>query len=464
MLKQFSAIGAFCVICIATPALAAPDAATFRRQLDGFIEAQMKAQKVPGVAVAVLQKGDIIVSKGYGKASVELDAPVTTDTIFQSGSVGKMFTATAIMLAVEEGKIALDDPVGKYLPNAPESWNAITIRHLLSHTSGIPDYYGTVYDFRHDYTDDDLIRMAYGLKLDFKPGSRWSYSNTAYVLLGIIVKKVTGKSYLEFLDERVFKPVGMRTTRGINDRDIVPNRAAGYQLINGELKNQDWVSMANPTADGSLFFTIKDMIEWARAVEQGTVLSSTSWKEVYTPIRLNSGKTYPYGFGWGVTQVAGHPRYAHAGAWQGFRTYYSRYLGDDLSVILLTNSADTKLNTFMDGIAGLWDPALVAPGPRPKPMPAIDQRVRAMIERARSGTLREQDLPMAIPGTVEALNEAVAPAFKTIGPLTKLELTDRSEVGDDTVYSYDAAFGEQNFTVKLNIAPGDRVSNFRIMN
>ena len=464
MMRRLAGLGALLAMSVSIPASAAPDPATFQRELDQFIETEMAAQKVPGVAVAVLRKGEIVVAKGYGKASVELGVPVTADTIFQSGSVGKMFTAAAVMVEVEEGKIGLDDPVGKYIPGVPESWGPITIRHLLTHTSGIPDYYADVYDYRRDYTDDDLIKMATSLKLDFKPGARWNYSNTAYVLLGIIVKKVSGKSYLDILDTRVFKPVGMKTARRINDRDIVPNRAAGYQLVNGELKNQDWVSMANPTADGSLYFSIKDMIEWARAVERGAVLSSDSWKQIYTPVRLNSGKTYPYGFGWGITQAGGHPRLSHAGAWQGFRTYYSRYLGDDLSVVLLTNSADTELNTFMDGIAGLWDPALVAPGPRPAPAPAIDRRLTQLIDMAREGKLRPDDMPVAVPGSAEVANEVYAPMLKALGPLGKLELTDRREVGDDIVYSYRAVFGTRTLPIKLAIAPGEQVSGFTIMN
>lgn len=462
MLRQITTLCTLATLCIVAPAIAAPDTDTFKKQLDAFVEAQMRDQKVPGVAIAVLRKGEIVVAKGYGRATVEHDVPVTTDTIFQSGSVGKMFTATAVMAQVERGKIGLDEPVTKYLPDAPASWRPMTIRHLLTHTSGIPNY-GANFDYRRDYTDDELVKIAYALPLDFTPGARWSYSNTAYTLLGILVKKATGRSYIDILDTQVFKPLGMKTAQGISDADIVPHRASGYQLVNGVLKNQDWVSPTmNSTADGSLYFSLNDMIAWARGVEQGKVLASGSWKQIYTPVRLNSGKPFPYGFGWSIVEAGGHPRYHHGGAWQGFRTFYSRYLGEDLSVILLTNSANTKLETFVNGIAGLWDPALVAPGARPAPDPAIDRRVTTLLEKARAGTLSQQDIPIGSAGFVEVANQHFAPMLKKLGSLTKLELTDRRELGDDTSYTYAATYGDRTVTVKFALAPGDQVSTFII--
>ncbi|TCW78750.1 serine hydrolase [Burkholderia sp. SRS-46] len=462
MLRQIAGICALTMLCVAAPATAEPDRDKFRKQLDSFVEVQMQSQKVPGVAIAVMHKGEAVVAKGYGKATIEHDVPVTTDTVFQSGSVGKMFTAVAIMRQVEQGRMGLDDPVSKYLKATPESWRTITIRHLLTHTSGIPDYYGSVYDYRHDYTDDELVRMAYELPLDFKPGSRWNYSNTGYVLLGILVKNVSGRSYLEVLDTDVFKPLGMKTARGVNDRDIVPNRAAGYQLVDGVLKNQDWVSMANPTADGSLYLSLNDMIAWERGVESNAVLSRDGWKQVYTPVRLNSGKPFPYGFGWEINEAGGSPRYSHAGTWQGFRAYYSRYLGDGLSVLLLTNLAESQLNTFMDGIAELWDPRLVTPESRPTREPALDNRVAALIELVRAGKLRQKDVPLAVPRFAEAANKELAPMLKALGPLIKLELTERREEGDDIAYIYAATFSARTVAVKLSVANDSLVSNLMI--
>lgn len=462
---MFGQARTFCAVmalCAGAPALAAPDPATFKAQLDAFVEREMREEKVPGVAIAVLRKGEIVVAKGYGSADVENDVPVTTQTIFQSGSVGKMFTAAAVMTQIEKGRMGLEDPVSKYLPDAPASWRTMTIHHLLTHTSGVANY-GRDFDYRRDYSDDELVKVAYGLPLDFAPGARWNYSNTGYALLGILVKKATGKSYLEVLDTEIFKPLGMKTARGISDGDIVRHRASGYELVDGKLKNQDFVSPTlNATADGSLYFSIEDMIAWARGVEQGKVLSAAGWKQVYTPVKLNSGKSYPYGFAWRVDTEGGQPRYHHGGAWQGFRTYYSRYLGDDLSVVLLTNSAATKLDTFIDGIAKLWDPALVAAPPRPKPEPETARRVTALIEAARAGSLRQEDLPLTGKGFAEMVNPYFSNMLKPVGALTKLELTERRELGDDINYTYAATFGDRTMKVSYAVAPGNQVSTFII--
>lgn len=453
---------AMAALMIAMPAMAAPDPAIFKAQLDALMDKELRAQKIPGAAVAVLRDGAIVVAKGYGLANVEHDVPVTPDTIFQSGSLGKMFTATAVMLEVEQGKIALDDPVSKYLPGTPPSWSGVTVRNLLTHTSGIPNY-GEDFDYRRDYSDDDLLKIAYALPLSFKPGARWSYSNTGYEMLGILVRKATGRSYLDILQKDVFAPLGMKTARGISDSDIVPHRAAGYHLVDGALKNQDWVSPSmNSTADGSLYFSLNDMIAWARGVEQQKLLGADGWRQVYTPVRLNSGKSYHYGFGWQVQQAAGQPHYSHGGSWQGFKTFYSRYLGDGLSVILLSNSAETKVDEIADGIAGLWDPALTAPPPRPAPAPAIAKRVSAMIEKVRAEKLTAADLPLAGAGYAAAANQFFSKIVRDAGPLTKLDLVEKNESGDDVEYVFNATFGQQQHRIGYTVAPGDQVSSFYV--
>lgn len=463
MLRRITTLCALATLGVAAPVLAAPDPGTFEKRLDAFVAAEMQAEKVPGVAIAVLRKGEIVVAKGYGQADVENAVPVTADTIFQSGSVGKMFTSAAVMSQVESGKMRLDDPVSKYLPDAPATWRTMTVRHLLTHTAGVANY-GADFDYKRDYSDDELVKIAYALPLDFQPGARWNYSNTGYALLGILIRKATGRSYLDVLDTEVFKPLGMKTARGISEADIVPHRASGYHLVGGVLKNQDWVSPSlNTTADGSLYFSLNDVIAWARGVERGQVLTAASWQQIYTPVKLNSGKPYPYGFAWRIEKTAdGHPRYSHGGAWQGFRTYVSRYLGDDISIILLTNSADTKLETFVDGIARVWDPALVARGPAPAAQPDVERRVSALVKKAREGALSQQDIPLAAPGFAEVANPYFAGMLKKLGAVTKLEISDRAELGDDTLYTYVATFGDRTASVSLGIASDGQVSSFMI--
>ena len=262
--------------------------------IDQFIRAEMERQKIPGVSLAVVKDGKPLLVKGYGFANLEHQVAVKPETIFQSGSVGKQFTATAVMLLVEEGKIGLDEKIGKYLGEVPEAWKNITIRHLLSHTGGMTDY-PQDFDFRKDYTEDDLLKRAKAVPTAFAPGEKWAYSNLGYVTLGIIINKVTGKFYGDFLQERVFMPLGMTTARVISEADIVPNRAAGYRLDKGEIKNQVWVSPSlNTTADGALYLSVHDMMKWDEALRSGKILKKASLDEMWSPIKLNSGQTHPY--------------------------------------------------------------------------------------------------------------------------------------------------------------------------
>lgn len=326
---------------------------------DRAIRAEMATQHIPGAAVAVIDKGRVAFARGYGMANVEHAVPVTPDTVFQSGSVGKQFTAAGILCLVEDGKIRIDDPVAKYLPEVPASWAPIRIRHLLTHTSGIPDYATESFDYRGDYDDAKIVALARELPLEFPAGSRWKYSNTGYALLGIIIDRVTGHHYSELLRERIFAPLGMRSARLIDEASIVPHRAAGYRLMHGELANQEWVSPTlNTTADGSLYLSLNDMIAWDAGLRAGQVLSATSWQQIYTPVTLTDGSTYPYGYGWYVSVSPGQEIHEHGGAWQGFKTYIRRYLGDDVTVIVLANLGDADPARFTDHVAVAWLPKL----------------------------------------------------------------------------------------------------------
>jgi CubicO group peptidase (beta-lactamase class C family) len=197
-------------------------------KVDAYIKTEMEKQKIPGVALAVVRDGKIILAKGYGLANVEHQIPVKPETIFQSGSMGKQFTATAVMMLMEDGKLNLDDKIAKYISDVPPAWANITVRHLLTHTSGMTDY-PAGFDFRRDYTEEELLKRIKAVPLAFQPGEKWSYSNLAYVTLGILIHKVSGQFYGDFLRDRVFKPLDMSTARVISEEAIVPNRAAGYR-------------------------------------------------------------------------------------------------------------------------------------------------------------------------------------------------------------------------------------------
>lgn len=439
-------------------------------RIDTFVRSEMARQKVPGVAVAIVRKGDVIVAKGYGVANVEHKVPVGPETIFQSGSVGKQFTSTAVMLLVEQGKIGLQDPVTKFFPDAPASWQAITVHHLLTHTSGIPEYEGVtegpaVFDLRRDYSEDELARLAFGLTLEFPPGSRWNYSNTGYVLLGIIIHKVSGQFYGDLLRDRVFAPLGMKTARVISDADIVANRAAGYRLDKGTLKNQEWVSPTlNSTADGALYFSVRDMIAWAKGLRSGAILSPKGWEQVYDPVKLNSGSRYPYGFAWFVDTLNGKLRQHHSGSWQGFQSYISRYLGEDLTIIVLANLAEADPGRIVDGVAGILVPALAAP--KMKPIPDREPDVRARLDRllrlTRAGGLTPTDFAYVRNGFFPNVAKRYQDQLMKLGTVQRALLLERKVLGDDRIYTYELEYATESLVITLGLAPDDKVSLFTI--
>jgi CubicO group peptidase (beta-lactamase class C family) len=360
--------------------------------VERYVRAELARQNIPGLSLAVLRGDSVLLSRGFGYANVELRTLASDSTIYQSGSVGKQFTAAAVVMLSEAGRLSLDDSITRYFPKAPRAWRAITIRHLLTHTSGIPDYADSTLDLRRDYSEDELVRLATRMPLKFRPGERWSYSNTGYLLLGILIHRVTGAFYGEFLHDRIFVPTGMATTRIISEADIVPNRAAGYRLVDGKLQNQEWVSPSlNTTADGSLYFTVRDLSRWAIALNHQRIPGKAGLEASWTPVRLNDGGTFPYGFGWSIDQQRGFRRIGHGGSWQGFRTSIERYPDFNLTVVVLSNLAQAEPESIAEAVAGIVEPKLAAPhlltealpGPgSPQPIPYL---LRAMAVGQDSG-------------------------------------------------------------------------------
>jgi len=337
-------------------------------KIDKYVAAQMQEQHIPGLEVGIYRRGQVLLAKGYGLASVELRVPVRPEMVFQSGSVGKQFTATAIMMLVEEGKVNLEDSITRYFEHAPKSWQAIKIKNLLSHTSGLGEYeseerttpFGLFY-MRQDLTEAQLLERMETMAIDFAPGEKWRYTNTNFVLLGFVVHKVTGQFYGDFLARRVFEPLSMSSTRIISDIEIIPNRAVGYELDKGVLQNQAWVSPTyNSTADGALYFNVLDLANWDRALYGEQLLKRSSLERMWTVFPLNDGKPNSgnYGFGWEVDSVHGHKIIEHGGAWQGFRSHIARYVDDGITVVVLSNVGPSRPGKIAHGIAGLCDPVL----------------------------------------------------------------------------------------------------------
>ena len=424
-------------------------------RVDGVVREEMQSQHIPGLAIAIISHGQVALARGYGYANLEHDVPVSAETLFQSGSVGKQFTATAVMLLVEDGRLSLDDPITRYLPEAPPEWAAIDIRHLLTHTSGIREYGDdAAFDVRRAYTDDELVRMACALPREFQPGERYTYSNTGYLLLGAIVTRVGGRHYSQLLRERVFEPLGMKSARLIDEDSIIRHRSAGYRMLAGQIANAEWIAPEqNTTGDGSLYLSLNDMIAWDLGLRAGKILKPGSWREVYTAVTLTSGHTYPYGFGWDVYTFNGQQVLAHDGGVFGFATHISRYLGDDLGLVVLTNLENADPARIARRVAGVVHDDLQAPPRRPiaDPEPARREALRQLMQRAASGTLTAEDLPHVRGGFQPAMATGYRSEFEGLGELQSLELMTREPLGDDLHLEYLAVFAHGQRIVTYDV-------------
>ena len=439
---------------------------TISARIDRFVTAEMKTRKIPGVAVAVLRHGKVPIVRTYGFANLEHRVPVKPQTIFQSGSMGKQFTAAAVMILVQEGKISLDDRITKYFSNTPEAWKDITVRRLLTHTAGMGDYPLEI-DLRRDYTEDQLLDFFKKAKLAFEPGEGWDYSNVGYVMLGIMIRKVTGKFYGDFLQERIFRTLGMNTARVISEADIVPNRAAGYRVVAGEIKNQEWVSPStNSTADGSLYFSILDLAKWDAALYTNEPLRQTTLAQVWAPVSLKSGARKGYGFGW-FTDIMHNRRVVfHGGAWQGFKTCIMRFPDEKLTVIVLANSWNTREFKLARGLAALFYSEFAVPSAR-----AIeaDAKVNTLLHRFLAKLSHEQvETELLTPElTTNLTRERVREAARTLNSLTlpialinSEELVERREENGLRVFRYLFNDIPKTLTATIKLTSDDKIAEF----
>jgi CubicO group peptidase (beta-lactamase class C family) len=466
----------------ATPVPLAPLDSQRLQSIDSFVASEMAHQKIPGLEIGIYCRGRILLAKGYGKANVELNVPVKPETIFQSGSVGKQFVSAAIMMLVEEGKLSLDDSITKYFPDAPASWKPILIKNLLSHTSGLAEYEspdrtgpkGPFY-MRLDFTEDELVTKIEALPIEWAPGDKWDYRNTNYVLLGVLIHKISGKRYDEFLAERIFKPLGMTSTRLISDRDIIPNRAAGYEIADGQLKNQEWVSPTfNSTADGALYFNVLDLAKWDAALYGTQLLKQSSLDRIWTVYPLNDGKPNPagYGFGWMIGQQNDHKRIEHGGAWQGFTCGIARYPDDNLTVVVLTNldAGHSNPGAIAHVAAGLADPPLL-----PAKLVAIadtQPAIAASLTKILDQIVAGEDIRPQTAAELAALltpdtNKGLQTRLSKLWPGGTLTLVQRTPVpgaAGQATSLFRLTKGADSLLVRFGLDPSGKVSRLGITN
>lgn len=315
-------------------------------KIESLLENLRQKEHIPGLSIAILREQTVVLAEGYGWANLEHDVPATADTVYEIASITKLFTATAVMQLVEDGRIKLSDPIGRYLPHLPVTWRPITIRQLLSHQSGIRSY--TAVDqywqtTRLDISREELLSYVADLPLDFPPGQKYSYDNTGYYLLGFLIEAVSGRSYGDFLSERIFRPLGMASTQVNDPYAIVKNRAAGYSYdqVNHTLKHKPYYSPTGTFSAGVLLSTVNDLAKFAQSLYSDLLLTADGRAQMWiaNPSEQENERKFDFsvGLGWFLVDHP-HGRFAgHNGGIQGFASAFVHLLDSKTTFIVLCN-------------------------------------------------------------------------------------------------------------------------------
>lgn len=320
---------------------------SLERRIDALMAELLVAETIPGLGLMITHQGRPVVTKGYGWANLELQVPATADTVFEIASITKLFTAQAVLLLVADGKLRLDQTLGAFLPDLPATWQAARLDHVLTHRSGIPNYTDPPAYWqttRLDIAREAILDLVRDRPLDFVPGRRWAYSNTGYYLLGMLIEAVSGRPYADFLARRIFTPCGMTATRANDPYAVVPGRAAGYTLVDGEVRNAEYYSTSGTYAAGVLLSSVADLARWDAALAAGTFLDPALVEEMWTP-RLPptpADESLPFRMGWGwfvFDRWQDTPRRwaGHNGGIKGFSSTLTHFFDPALTIGLLVN-------------------------------------------------------------------------------------------------------------------------------
>ncbi len=382
MYKKFNSVShltAFVVLCLVfaqyasaqnTATVSSPSAQQITAKVDEYMNAAVRIDGFSG-SILIARDGQPVVSRGYGMANVELDVPNTPQTVFRLGSVTKQFTAMAIMLLQERGKLNVNDPACKYLTDCPAAWQPITVKNLLTHTAGVPNY-TSFPDFVKvavlPTTNAAMIAQLRDKPLEFAPGEKFAYSNSGYYLLGAIIERASGKSYADFLQENIFTPLGMKQTGYDSPLRIIKNRAAGYARQGGEIVNAAYMDMTIPYAAGALASTTGDLLLWDQALYTEKLVSRKTLDEIFTPFKSN------YGYGWSIGKKFDRQEISHGGGIYGFATEIARFPADKVTVVVLSNVQGAPAGRIGNDLAAIVFGAAYEI-PKERKEIAVDQKV-----------------------------------------------------------------------------------------
>ena len=359
--------------------------------VDDYVRQQMKQRRMPGLSLAIVQHGKVIKAQGFGVASLELPMPATSDTVYEIGSITKQFTAEAVMLLVEEGKIDLEAPLTRYIPDLPAAWAGITVRHVLTHTSGLKDWENDVgFSYHVDYEPRAFMSLIERFPLDFTPGSRWAYTNSGFPLLGLVIERASGRPYMDFVTERIFKALGMSDTRFKRTGEVVPKRADGYMPDGDGYRRGEMARPRIIAPNGGILTTVLDMARWDVAFFGGRLLRSESMAMMRAPVRTTDGRTFTHGFALFMDTFNGHRIVLHPGTTvAGYSAVFYHFPDDELSVILMSNlndgafGVDAMAHRIADFyVPGVWLNSLK---PRPDNDPRVTQTIVTLLRDLAEG-------------------------------------------------------------------------------
>ena len=441
--------------------------AEIARRVDAAIARVRARPEFVGVSVAVARGDRMILDRGYGIADLEWNAPADAGTPFRIGSLTKQFTAAAIMKLVEQGKLSLDDPLARYVPEFDTGGRTVTIRQLLNHTSGLPNYTEQPGFFDRqaplDLSDKELLALISGKPFTFEPGKGWRYSNTNYYLLGMVVAKVSGRSYPEFVESTLFKPLGLAHTRYGSEGEIVVHRAQGYRFDpdTNARHNDTLISMNTPGGAGGLLSTAGDLVRWQIALTNGRVVSPASFQQMIgSTVKTGQGDA-AYGFGLLVDTLDGQRRISHTGGINGFNSSLTWLPDIGLRTAVISNSEALPADWLEGQIIHALTSNTPPPPLRTTPAPGAQAALRKLIESQADGT---PDYAMMGPQLAEAVRTQLPqlqPLFRQWGPITAMTYIRTDLMGWDS-YRVEFASGPPAI-FSLVLYPDGRIalSNFR---
>jgi D-alanyl-D-alanine carboxypeptidase len=436
---------------------------------DDYLKAQMAAKHIPGLSVAVVQDGSVVKTAAYGLSDTAAKTPATLETLYGLGSSTKPFTAVAVLQLMEAGKVSLDAPISRYFDGLPASWSAITVRELLTHTSGLPNYrplldLAKLSDPKYSQPNA-VVSLLASKPLDFPPGTRYEYSNTNYHLLGQLIEKVSGQSYGDYLAQHQFKAAGMTATRLSDPPALLPHQAVGYNWDGKtRLPNAVFLPSRLDTGDSGLLSTAGDLAKWITALASGNLLSTATLTQMIAPGTLTDGTPVTYGLGLVVSQYKGHPLIGHSGAVPGYSSSIFYFPDSHLAVILLCNLFDgTPLTDSMAlGVAKQYLPAAPEEAAAPDTHPEVTRLLRRTLTDLAVGkvdakTLTPQMHAVLTPKNIAQTNQNLS----SLGTLSTLSFLSQSPQGGLISYRYRAIYGTTPVIMVLTLTADGKIAGLR---